>query len=116
LEIFLGDVNTQIERRPAPTGEIAKNIRRATAQVGDPLIRIRQPVQFRPPQEGQAASDQVPRMVVHSGVGKNAFPFRKHIHLPRNPRKRECGAKQFLAGLVVRAAPFALLRRWARVM
>jgi hypothetical protein len=29
--------------------------------------------------------------------------------LLRNSRKTECGAKQFLAGLVVRAAPFALL-------
>jgi hypothetical protein len=27
----------------------------------------------------------------------------------RNSRKTECGAKQFLAGLVVCAAPFALL-------
>ena len=30
--------------------------------------------------------------------------------LIRDSRKTECGAKQFLAGLVVRAAPFALLR------
>jgi predicted Rossmann-fold nucleotide-binding protein len=29
------------------------------------------------------------------------------IGLLRNSRKTECGAKQFLAGLVVRAAPFA---------
>jgi hypothetical protein len=29
--------------------------------------------------------------------------------LLRNTRKTECGTKQFLAGLVVRAAPFALL-------
>src|ERR1700735_5067726 len=28
--------------------------------------------------------------------------------LLRNSRKTECGAKQFLAGLAVRAAPFAL--------
>jgi len=30
--------------------------------------------------------------------------------LLRNSRKTECGAKQFLSGLAVRAAPFALLR------
>jgi hypothetical protein len=29
----------------------------------------------------------------------------------RNSRKTECGVKQFLAGLVARAAPFALLRQ-----
>jgi len=32
------------------------------------------------------------------------------VALVRNPRKTECGAKQFLAPLVVRAAPFALLQ------
>jgi hypothetical protein len=34
------------------------------------------------------------------------------LALLRNSRKTECGAKQFLAGFVVRAAPFALLRKW----
>jgi hypothetical protein len=33
---------------------------------------------------------------------------RPPVALLRNPRKTECGAKQFLASLVVRAAPFAL--------
>jgi hypothetical protein len=37
---------------------------------------------------------------------ERAAPFA----LLKNPRKTECGAKQFLTRLAVRAAPFALLR------
>ncbi|MGD1093486.1 MAG: hypothetical protein ABSB35_16045, partial [Bryobacteraceae bacterium] len=48
-------------------------------------------------------------------IGLNAkfLPGRDRHAVPlllRNSRKTECGAKQFLTRLVVRAAPFALLR------
>ncbi len=43
-------------------------------------------------------------------AGNGVIVGRGATYLLRNPRKTECGAKQFLTRMAVRAAPFALLR------
>ena len=43
-------------------------------------------------------------------AGGNEVARRRRAYLPSNPRKTECGANMLRNSLVVRAAPFALLR------
>jgi len=59
------------------------------------------------PAPGRAAAS-VATPAAAQATTQAATPIAPPVLLLRNPRKTECGAKQFLISLTVRAAPFAL--------